>query len=169
MATAFLLVDAQRNMLEGAEAVPAAAVLTPALGALLQKARAARAVVVHVQNDGSAGDPDEPETPGWELVFAPAAGETVLRKDESDAFAANADLATSLRTQGVDSVVVAGLQSEFCIQATTLGARREGFAVFLPRGAHATYGADAAQVSASIEQELATEGVRVVDLAAVEF
>jgi streptothricin hydrolase len=169
MKTALLLVDAQRNMLEGDDAIPAAADVTLALEQLLAHARTARAAVVHVQNDGSVGDPDEPRTHGWELVFAPADDEVVVRKDEADAFAANAGLAARLRERGVETVVVAGMQSGFCIEATSRGALREGFAVLLPRGTHATYGADAANVSASVEAALATDGVRVVDVASVEF
>ena len=169
MKTALLLVDAQRNMLEGDDAIPATAEVTPALRRLLELARAARAVVVHVQNDGSVGDPDEPHTQGWELVFTPADGEVIVRKDQPDTFAANAGLGASLRERGVETVVVAGMQSEFCIEATSRGARNEGFEVLLPRGAHATYGATAADVSASVEDELGAAGVWIVDLAAVEF
>jgi nicotinamidase-related amidase len=169
MKTALLLVDAQRNMLEGDDAIPAAAEITSALEQLLANARRARAAVVHVQNDGTVGDPDEPHTEGWELVFAPTDDEVIVRKDESDTFAANAGLAASLRERGVETVVIAGMQSEFCIEATSRGALREGFVVLLPRGAHATYGADAVGVSASVEDELAADGVRVVDVAAVEF
>jgi nicotinamidase-related amidase len=51
MTTAFVLVDAERNTLEGDDAIPAAADVRRALEELLTRARAAGAVVVHVQND----------------------------------------------------------------------------------------------------------------------
>lgn len=86
MATALVIVDAQRNMLEGAQPVPSAVAVKAAISDLLDKARAAGSVVVHVQNDGSSGDPDEPGTPGWELVFEPEDGEIVVRKDQCDSF-----------------------------------------------------------------------------------
>ena len=162
MATALVLVDAQRNMLEGAEPVPSAAAIGPILAGLLARARDAGALVVHVQNDGGEDDPDRPDTPGWELVFTPAPGEVTVRKDVSDAFAANPDLATTLTEAGVDKVVVAGMQSEYCVQATTRGALAAGFAVVLATDAHATYGDRAALISAEVDHELSGAGVRVV-------
>ena len=68
--------------------------------------------------------------------------------------------------------VIAGMQSAFCVQGTSLGAISEGFEVSVPRGVHATYGAtstEAVALFASVEQELEAEGVQVVDLAAVDF
>ena len=113
MPTALLVVDAQCNMLEGEGAVWSAAEVTDVLRGLLARARAARASVVHVQNDGPPDSPDEPHTAGWELLVAPADAEVVVRKDQSDAFAANPTLAQELRVNGVERVVVAGLQSEY--------------------------------------------------------
>jgi nicotinamidase-related amidase len=172
MNTALLFVDVQRNMLEGDNPVPAAAAVRPALQALLATARTAGAVVVHVQNDGPSGEPDEPHTGGWRLVFPPADGELVVRKDVSDTFAANPDLAGSLRGRGVDRVVVAGMQSDYCVQATSRGALGLGFEVVLAGGAHATYDAgsvSAAELAAGVEKDLATEGVRVVPAAQLRF
>src|ERR1700722_6415296 len=80
--TALVIVDAQRNMLEGSAPVPSAAPFKAALRGLLDDARTARSVVVHVQNDGSSGDPDEPRTAGWELVLELADNEIVVRKDQ---------------------------------------------------------------------------------------
>jgi streptothricin hydrolase len=171
MRTALVLVDVQRNMLEGAQPVPSADDVQSALVELLDKARAARAVVVHVQNDGSPGDPDEPLSLGWELVFEPAGDEIVVRKDQSDTFAANPGLAGRLRDRHVERVVVVGMQSEFCIEATSLGALAEGFEVVLPRGAHATYDGEegAAVVSSGVERALESQGVDVVGVSAVDF
>jgi Isochorismatase family len=111
MATALLLVDVQRNMLEGNTPVPGAAQVRPVLQSLLARARTADALVVHIQNDGPAGSPDEPQTQGWELVFAPVRGELAIRKAGPDIFTADACLATTLTARGIDRVVVAGMQS----------------------------------------------------------
>jgi nicotinamidase-related amidase len=121
-------------MLEGDAPVPAAGQVWAGLEALLTAARAAGAVVVHVQNDGSSGEPDEPETDGWRLVFPAIGGELVVRKDVPDTLVANPDLAWSLREQGVDRVVVAGMQSEYCVEAISRGALGHGFEVLFPLG-----------------------------------
>lgn len=171
MDTGLLLIDVQRNMLEGTGAIPAASTIRPALAALLDQARAADAVIVHVQNDGSDGDPDQPGALGWELVFPPGDGELVIRKDQADTFAANPDLAGLLRERGVERLVVAGMQSEYCIQATARGARAAGFDVVLVSGVHATYddSAPAQEISAQVEQSLASDGVEVRDTTQVTF
>jgi nicotinamidase-related amidase len=171
MNTGLLLIDVQRNMLEGDGAVPAAPSVRPALTTLLDRARAAGAVIVHVQNDGAEGDPDLPDTPGWELVFSPAGEELVVRKDQPDTFAANPDLAGVLRQRGVERVVMAGMQSEYCIQATARAARAAGFDVVLAAGAHATYDdtAPAPEISAQVEEGLVLDGVQVRDTTQVTF
>jgi nicotinamidase-related amidase len=171
MTTALLLVDVRRNMLEGEQPVPSAADVKAVFGDLLDKARAARAVVVHVQNDGPPGDPDEPHTPGWELFFEPSEEEIVVRKDQCDAFAADAGLAEALRGRQVRRVVIAGMQSELCIEATSRGALAEDFHVVLPHGAHATYDGDesATEIAARAETALESEGVEVVGLSEVAF
>lgn len=86
---------------------------------LLERAREDDALVVHVQNEGTAGDPDEPGTPGWELVFAPNAEELVVGKDEPDTFASNPILAEDLKGRHVSRLVIAGMQSNYCVAATS--------------------------------------------------
>jgi streptothricin hydrolase len=171
MTTALLLIDAQRNMLEGDTPIPDAGRVRPALESLLARARAAGAPVVHVQNDGSAGDPDEPHTAGWELVLAPAEGEAVVRKDQCDTFAANPTLAAELRGSGVQRVIVAGMQSEYCVLETARAALGLGFEVVLAAGAHGTYDDDAsaADIAQSVAVELGKAGATVLSSDGISF
>ena len=171
MTTALFLVDVQRNMLEGEAPVPDSASVASLLADLLVRARAAGATVVHVRNDGAVGDPDEPGTSGWEFVFPIEPGEIVVSKDEQDTLASNSDLAERLRADGVTHAVVAGMQSDYCVSATSRGLRSAGFGVVLAGGAHATYdqGRPAAEISAEVEDELAAEGVSITAAAEVSF
>lgn len=172
MTTALLLIDAQRNMLAGAEPIPDHERVQTALESLLARARASGATVVHVQNDGSPGDPDEPHTDGWELVLAPTDGEVVVRKDRWDTFAANPGLADELRGRGVLRVVLAGMQSEYCVLETGGGALVCGFDVVLAAGAHGTYPAGstaAADVSTSVEAQLRESGASVRPFEEIPF
>jgi hypothetical protein len=68
--------------------VPAAEPLTEVVRGLVTRARAAGAVLVHLQNDGPAGAVDEPGTPGWELYLPIQKGpdEVVVRKTDDDGF-----------------------------------------------------------------------------------
>lgn len=137
--TALLLVDVQRNMLEGDDAVPDADAITKRLRALLERARDSAAVVVQVQNDGPPDSPVGSGTPGWELLWAPGDGEELVRKDRPEAFAADVGLAGRLSAQGVDRLVIAGMQSEYCARASCRGALAAGFEVALAADADATY------------------------------
>ena len=64
------------------------------------------------------------------------------------------------------TVVLVGMQSEYCIRETALAALHRRYSVKLIRGAHATYDNDlpAATVSAQVEQELSNAGVMIVDI-----
>ncbi|WP_295125534.1 isochorismatase family protein [uncultured Leifsonia sp.] len=171
MGYGLILVDVQRNMLEGQGAVVGAAGFRALLSGLLDAARDADAAIIHVKNDGRSGDPDEPGTDGWELEFTPLPGEPVVRKNAANTFESNPALADVLRAMGVDTVVVAGLQSELCVQATALGALERGFDVIVPAGAHTTYDdvEPAAVVVERVTLELIAAGVEVPELDEVSF
>lgn len=138
MAQALLVVDVQRGLVSGADAVPAAPALLPTLDGLITAAREAGALVVHLQNDGPPGAPDEPHTPGWQLAFASRDGEPVLRKTEDDPFR-ETRLTPLLAEHGVARLAVCGLLSDFCVSAAARGALDRGLDVVLPHDAHATY------------------------------
>jgi streptothricin hydrolase len=171
MTRALMLIDVQRNMLEPPAPIPSAASTRVALEDLLRRARQAGAVVVHVQNDGPPGEPDEPDTDGWQLVFPAGADELVVRKDQCDTFAADTALAKHLAEQKVTEVVIAGMQSNYCVADSSRGALRSGLLTILASGAHATYDEDqpASAISARIERELAADGVTVLPFGEVSF
>lgn len=171
MVDTLMLVDAQRNMLEGEYRIPNAVEIRQVLAELLERARLAHVPIVHVQNDGVPGDPDEPDSDGWRLVFQPKPDEIVVRKNTSDTFAANPELALDLTEMGVNRVVLAGMQSDYCIRATARGAQANGLAVILVADGHATYDdvVTAAEASAAVERELVAAGVQLLSSKDIEF
>jgi streptothricin hydrolase len=171
MTRALMLIDVQRNMLEPPTPVPAAAAIREALRDLLLRARGAGALVIHVQNDGPPGEPDEPGTDGWQLVFPAGAGELIVRKDDPDTFAANPALVKDLAAKEITEVVIAGMQSNYCVAESSRGALKSGLQAILASGAHATYDENepASAISAQIERELATEGITVLPFRKVSF
>jgi nicotinamidase-related amidase len=168
MTSVLLLVDVQRDMLEPPEPVPEAETVGAAIADLLGRARSAGTAVIHIRNNGGPGDPDEPRMPGWELVHQVAPDEHVVDKWECDSFAGTG---LSGLVPEAATVVVAGMQSEFCIRETSLAALRHGHPVVLVRGAHATYDGEvpARATSQAVEAELGAAGVSVVDPASVRF
>ncbi|MFJ9637660.1 cysteine hydrolase family protein [Streptomyces sp. NPDC101178] len=142
---ALLVVDLQAAFVAGENPVPDARRLLDRVERLVRRARAAGALVVHLQNDGPAGEPDEPYTPGWELYLPVAAGpaETVIRKTEDDGFESTT-LEDRLTAAGVASLAVCGVMSEMCVLATARRALELEYRVVLPHDAHATYDIPAA-------------------------
>lgn len=142
MTTALLLIDAQINMFEPDPVYDGPAILAR-LGELVARARAAGAPVVFVRHNGGPGDPDQPHTPGWPIhpTLAPASGEPIVDKHTPDAFY-QTNLAGVLAARGVDSLVIAGMQTEYCIDTTTRRARSQGYRVTLAQDAHSTYPGD---------------------------
>ncbi|WP_042404583.1 isochorismatase family protein [Streptacidiphilus carbonis] len=174
MTPALLLIDVQRNMLLPPEPIPDASAVRAALTELLARARRAGSVIVHVRNSGDpeVGDPDVPGTPGWELVFEPLPEEHVIDKLSSDSFDGTG-LERLLPAKS--PLVVAGMQSEYCVRATSLAAISRGHAVVLASGAHATYpdafpdGQPAEEISAAVELELAAAGAEITPWDGIRF
>ena len=137
---ALIVVDVQTAFVSGAGAVPGAARLLDRVSDLLDRARQSGAVVVHLQNDGAPGADDEPNTPGWELYLPvkPGPSEHVIRKPRDDGFDGT-PLGEVLVQAGVRAVVICGVMSEMCVQATARTALARGYRVVLPYDAHATY------------------------------
>jgi len=108
--SALLVIDAQVGLLDGPTAVPSAVETTARIAELLAVARNAGAFVIHLQNDGVPGAPDEPGSRGWAIHPAakPAPGEPVLRKRGDDGFEGT-DLEKLLREAGVRRLAVTGL------------------------------------------------------------
>ncbi|MEV6357804.1 isochorismatase family protein [Streptomyces hydrogenans] len=134
-----LVVDVQSAFVTGDGAVPDAARLVDRTAGLIARARAAGALVVHLQNDGPPGAEDEPHTPGWELhhPVRPGPAEVVLRKPHDDGFR-DTGLGGLLAGHGTRAVAVCGVMSEMCVQATARTALARGYRVVVPYDAHAT-------------------------------
>ncbi|MFF7816259.1 isochorismatase family protein [Streptomyces sp. NPDC007945] len=134
-----LLVDVQTAFVTGEGAVPDAARLVDRTAGLIARARAAGALVVHLQNDGPPGAEDEPHTPGWELHHRvkPGPTEFVIRKPYDDGFE-ETTLGAVLDAHGSRAVAVCGVMSEMCVRATARTALDRGYRVVVPYDAHAT-------------------------------
>jgi nicotinamidase-related amidase len=155
LADALLVVDVQNAFVEGAHAVPGHAMLRSMVEVLLDRARAAWAPVIFLQNDGPAGALDEPLQPGWKLYFPPLSGEVVIRKTDDDGFE-DTDLDAILSAFGVRDMVICGMLSEMCVAATARGALERGYGVLLPHDAHATYDVPAGPGSQGVPAALAS-------------
>jgi nicotinamidase-related amidase len=108
--TAILILDAQVNMFDEAQPVYEATDLLVCINSLVARARAAHIPILYVQNNGSAGDPYEHGTPGWEIhpAIAPLEGNIVIQKHTPDAFH-ETYLQRELDVGGIKRLVLLGM------------------------------------------------------------
>lgn len=140
--TALVVIDTQRGMFltPGLPPVPDGERLLGNVEKLLRRARGAGASVIHVQHAGGPGHPLEKGTDGWRihLRVVPLAGEPVVEKETPDSFLRTA-LFEELEARGVGRVVVAGMQTECCVDTTCRRASGLGYGVTLAADAHGTW------------------------------
>ncbi|KAI5247559.1 hypothetical protein E4T43_02057 [Aureobasidium subglaciale] len=171
---ALVIVDVQDGIANPIDGVPDAEQINNAIGSILHRVRqhndqahqtaSAKPIkILFIQHDDK--DPNDPlwrGKPTWELVFPPRKGittEVLVSK--------NVDLAKSLLAQGITNLVFVGLQTDFCVRASILGAIASGFQaqdITLLQGAHSTYdeestGKSYLQVKDDVERQLAALGV----------
>ena len=170
MKSALLVVDVQRNMVEGPWSVPQSEAFLAKFETRISKARQDGWLVIFVQNDGPEGDVDEPGSEGWQLWFTPEAGERVVRKTTQNVFESNPSLAGELTADGIEAVELIGMQSEYCVQASARGAKAAGFKVSIQPDLHATFhdGTPATNLPGATYEVSATELAAKVHAGLVE-
>lgn len=133
MSRALVIVDIQNDYFPGGAfplVEPEAAAANAAT--VLDAFRAAGDAVVHIQHVWDAPDATfmRPGTAGVEIhpSVTPLAGETIIRKAEPNAFLGT-PLESTLRGAGIDDVVVLGMMSSMCVDATVRAASDLGFSV----------------------------------------
>ena len=158
MKTALLVIDVQQLLCSGQWACHDIDAVVDRINALAGRARAAGIPVICIQHE----EPDCPlahGTPGWQLYARLEArpDDIRIRKTTPDSFL-RTELQARLESLGVDSVVICGLQSEYCVDSTARGALARGYPVTLASDAHATMDngvLKAAQISAHHNATLA--------------
>ncbi len=132
MARGLLIIDIQRDYFPGGAyplVEPDAAALTARR--LLDAFRAGGEPIVHLQHIWDAPDAAfmRPGTEGIEIhpLVAPAEGETVIEKEQPNGFIGT-NLADELQARDVDTLVVAGMMSSMCVDATVRAAVDQGLA-----------------------------------------
>ena len=107
---------------------------------LIEAARANRVEVIYVQHDAGEGSGFSVGDEAFEIAdeVAPQAGEKVFVKRASSSFT-NREFATYLEKEEGDTLLIVGLQTNFCIDATVKSAFERGYDVFIPEGTNSTF------------------------------
>ncbi len=137
---ALLLIDAQMNMFNEEMPVYNGEELLRIMDRLARDARAHQVPVIYLRNNGGPGDPDEPGTTGWEIhpAVAPQPGDVVIDKRRPNGFEGT-NLGAELQAIGTRELIVTGMQTELCIDATCRAAAALGYDVTLVEDGHSTF------------------------------
>ncbi|MCM3628505.1 cysteine hydrolase [Paenibacillus glycanilyticus] len=170
--TALMVIDVQKAMFEEAEPLHAADELIERINVLLAKARASQIPVIYVQHNEGEGAPLQTNTPGWEIhsAIAPAAQDLIIQKHEPDSFY-ETNLQRELEAKGIKRLVLSGLQTDYCINATARRAVELGYDVTVVKDAHSTYGQGSVSAEQIIEEHNQAFGsiAKTKETSAVDF
>ena len=134
---ALLVIDVQKDVVNGAHNLDS---VVSNINALISQARTSEVPVIWVQH---SDDYLVLNSEGWEFVddLKPAAGDLRIYKTEPSSFVGT-PLQEELMKLGIESLVITGAQSEYCVSATTQNAIELGYKVSLVSDAHTTVDGD---------------------------
>lgn len=130
MSLALLLIDIQNDYFPGgAMTLDGSVAAGLCAEKLLAECRGRAIPVVHVQHLSTRPGATffVPDSPGVEIhaCVAPQPGETVIRKNFPNSFR-NTGLLEHLQRQGIDQLLIGGMMSNMCIDATVRAAADQG-------------------------------------------
>ena len=136
--TALMIVDVQQGLID-LHPYRADALLAD-INALSGHARAHGAEVIYVRHGEDDRDGLYPGSPAWQIhpAIRPEEGERIFDKRFSSAFK-NTGLDKYLKSKGIQTLVVCGMQTEYCIDATMKSAFERDYTVIMPQGCTTTY------------------------------
>lgn len=139
--TFLLVIDAQEMLVN--ERLYAAGKFVSNVQSLISEARKNGVEVIYVRHDDGEGKPLSKGNKGFEIYdgFAPLAGEKIFDKTVNSPFR-NSGLLEYLRGKGAERLIVAGLQTDYCVDATVKCGFEHGFEVIVPEYCNTTFDND---------------------------
>ena len=140
MTSALMIVDVQQGMFALRSPLYRGEEVVRRIAGLLGRARAEGVPVVHIQHDGGPGHVLAKGSAGWphHPLVTPGDGEMVVEKRHSSAFH-DTDLHRRLCDAGIDRLIIAGMQTEMCVDSACRGAAALNYRVVLAADGHTTY------------------------------
>lgn len=96
--------------------------------------------VLFVRHDDGKGTEFECGTYGWQIYneVAPNSNETIFEKQYNSAFH-KTNLREYLQNKGIDTIILVGLQTEYCIDATLKSAFDYDYKIVIPEETNTTF------------------------------
>ncbi len=159
--SALVVIDAQREYLDGHLPLPGVEAALGEIATLLVAAREHGRPVFHVQHKGKPGGLFDPESSNFEICgqAAPSGGESVIEKALPNAFAGTG-LDEALKAAGAKQLIVCGFMTHMCVSSTVRAGLDLGYGSTVVASACATRalpapGGGAIEAQALHEAELA--------------
>jgi nicotinamidase-related amidase len=166
--TALLVIDVQQELFEEPTPVYRADEVLRNINTLVDRAHSAAVPIFWVQHSDDKVLVEG--TDGWQLhpALLPLKSDNFIRKHHGNAFQETL-LKVELDALRVERVVVVGLVTDACVQATCYGAHELGYDVVLVKDAHSTNGLNGELVIDYWNTELSQGIVRLQATADVDF
>ena len=138
MSTALLIIDVQRALCAGEYECFDIKRVIDTINGLSAKARKANIPVILIQHE-EEGDLLQFNSEGWQLAEGLETSDEDLRvrKTTGDSFY-QTNLGALLQKRDVDRLIICGLQTDYCVNATVRQAHTLGYDVVLAADAHST-------------------------------
>jgi nicotinamidase-related amidase len=174
MKRALVVIDVQKGMfLEPGLAPLDGEAVVERIAGLIARARESATPVFFIQHDGGLQSPFHPGKPGFAFheKLAPRPDDDVTVKRYGSAFK-ETDLDAKLKEAGIGTLIICGMQSEYCVDSAVRGAAERGYDVVLVADGHSTFDTPVLKAPAIIAHENLTLGdsyARVMPASAVDF
>ncbi|NOU93632.1 isochorismatase family protein [Paenibacillus sp. LMG 31456] len=138
--TALLIIDVQNAMFIESDPVFQGEALLNKIQNLISKARVRNIPIFYVQHHEGQGQPLEQGKPGWLIhpSIEPHPIDSIIQKNTPDSFY-QTTLQQELTNKEINEVIIAGIQSEICVDTTCRRAFSLGYKVTLVQDAHSTW------------------------------
>ncbi|MFF3921042.1 cysteine hydrolase family protein [Paenibacillus lactis] len=135
--TALLVIDVQNEMFDEGNPVYEGERLLTNIKQLIAKARKDNAPVFYIQHSDEGL---EKGSEAWRIHadIAPATMDTIIHKTKPDSFY-QTTLEDELKRHGIEHLVLAGMQTDLCVDTTCRRAVSMGYRVTLASDAHSTW------------------------------
>ena len=164
--TVLLIIDVQVAMFsyENVELYNGEEVLSN-VSKLLNKARLCNIPVVFVQHTESGDSEFSRGKATWEIHprVKPMDGEVIVEKATWDSFH-KTNLQEVLQQKGISKLIIAGMQTEFCMDTTCRRAFSMGYESILVKDAHSTFNSEVLNAKQIIDHHNSILGGRFVQL-----
>lgn len=107
---------------------------------LIDTCRENNVEVIYIQHNDEPGGDLEPQSTGWEIYkeIRPDKNEKIINKIYNSAFK-ETHLKEYLEIKGINTLIITGMQTEYCIDASIKAAFEYGFKLIIPEKANTTF------------------------------